>query len=107
MRHREVAAAAPKVVASSETKQLHLGGFVNVPGTSVYKATLMSEREGRDVLSSSGYAGDSRNILFIDLTTGAGRWLLPSDDQVITFVKASTNTRMPAEIARRSRWSCS
>lgn len=98
MRQREVAAAAPKVVASAEAKQLRLGGFVNLPGTSVYKATLTSEREGRGVLASgSGYASDTRNILFIDLTTGAGRWLLPSDDQVITFDESVDEYTHPGE----------
>jgi hypothetical protein len=84
VRRHDAVAAAPRVVANSESAQLHLGGFSIIPGTSVYKALLTSGRGGIDI-GSSGYAADTRNILFVDLATGAGKWLLPSDDQTITF----------------------
>lgn len=81
IRRREAVKVAPPVVASSEAKQLRLGGFTNVRG-SVFRALLTSESESSRL--SSGYSSDTRNVLFVDLTTGTGRWLLPTDDQVIT-----------------------
>lgn len=80
-RRREAVKVAPPVVASAEAKQLRLGGFTNVRG-SVFRALLTSEGESSRL--SSGYSSDTRNVLFVDLTTGTGRWLLPTDAQVIT-----------------------
>src|ERR1041385_7766838 len=91
IRQRAAAAAAPRVVANARSSELRLSGFTNVPGTSVYEAKLTSQREGGIEISSGGgsYA-ETRNILFIDLTTGSGRWLLPSDDQMITYDETVT-----------------
>jgi hypothetical protein len=83
-RHRNAVAAAPPVVANAEKNHLRLGGLAHIDGTSVYRAKLSSDTEGVS-LGSSGYSRDTRNILFINLSTGAGKWLLPSDHEVITF----------------------
>jgi hypothetical protein len=84
IRQHAAVAAAPRVVPSARSSELHLNGFTNVPSTSVYEAKLTSERGGAAIEISSGGVSDTRNILFIDLTTGNGRWLLPSDDQMVT-----------------------
>ena len=92
IRQRAAAAAAPRVVAANaRSSELRLNGFTNVPGTSVYEARLTSQREGGiEISSGSGSYAETRNILFIDLTTGSGRWLLPSDDQMITYDETVT-----------------
>jgi len=60
-----------------------------VEGTSVFRAFLTSERRAIE-LSSSGYSGDTRNILFLDFSSGSAKWLLPTRNELITF-----NTDIP------------
>ncbi len=84
IRHREAVAAAPPVTARTANEDLHLGGLFPVEGTSVFRAILTSERRGID-LSSSGYSGDTRNILFLDFSNGGAKWLLPTRNELITF----------------------
>ncbi|MGZ8811638.1 MAG: hypothetical protein ACXW29_10915 [Thermoanaerobaculia bacterium] len=90
IRRRQVAAATPPIAGKPESKNLHLSGLSPVEGTSVFRAMLSSERPGKIEISSGGYAPETRNMLFVDASTGVAKWLLPSDKELITW-----NTDIP------------
>jgi hypothetical protein len=81
---RKTEAAAPPVVGTAASKELRLGGFTRIEGTTIYRASL-STRDGRGKYSSSGDSSEVRNILYLNLETGNARWLLPSDSENIAF----------------------
>jgi hypothetical protein len=75
--------AAPPVRGEGTDPRLTLGGFSLVEGTSVFRAKLFLHQYGEG-LSSGGYS-ETRNIFFLDGSSGVGRWLLSGDTQVITY----------------------
>src|SRR5205085_10412274 len=81
-RQRQVAATAPPVVPNAEKKALRLGDLTHIEGTTVFRAELTSQRRGAE-FSSGGYATETRNVLFVDLSDGSARWLLPSDKELV------------------------
>ena len=79
--HRELP-PGPDVVKEKE-EQLQLGNLEAVAGTNVLQANLtVVSRKGS--FGSSDYdAGDIRNVLTLDATTGAAKWMFPTHAQVI------------------------
>jgi hypothetical protein len=65
-------ALAPPISGGSPDPKLTWGMSAQVAGTRVMRVDLVRERSGY----SSGYA-EIRNILFLDPSEKAGRWLLP------------------------------
>jgi len=69
-----------------------LGWVHRIEGTSVLRVALTTEEEieqTRATLSSGesysyeSYGGSTQNYLYVDVSTGAARWLLPGNDQLI------------------------
>ena len=84
VRRRE-AAAASVIPGKPANKELFLGGLVPVEGTSIFRATLSTQRHGGKYGSfSSGDDSETRNILFVDIAAGTATWLLPNDKELIT-----------------------
>jgi hypothetical protein len=84
VRRRE-AAAASVIPGKPANKELSLSGLFPIEGTSIFRATLSTERHGNHLGSlSSGDASELRNMLFVDTATGTATWLLPNDKELIT-----------------------
>ncbi|HUR80303.1 MAG TPA: hypothetical protein VM733_06030 [Thermoanaerobaculia bacterium] len=66
---------------SPEVK-LRLSDPALIPGTHLLAAEMQSIQEGRGL--KEGDVVRTRNVLFIDPTTGASRWLLPSHQSVLS-----------------------
>lgn len=101
--HRELP-AGPDVVKEKQ-EELRLGNLAAVAGTNVLQANLtvvdrkssFSSYDGSD--GSDG--GDIRNVLTLDATTGAAKWMFPTHAQVIrtkTLEKSGPDSSDRAEI---------
>jgi hypothetical protein len=82
---RSAEPARPAVVKEEEEEQLQLANLTAIAGTNVLQANLTTAgRKGMGSLSSSDYSGgDIRNILTLDTTSGAAKWMFPTHAQVI------------------------
>jgi hypothetical protein len=90
IRRRQVAAATPPIAGKPDSRNLRLSGLSPVEGTSVFRAILSSEQPGVIEMSSSGGSSETRNMLFVDASSGVAKWLLPSAGELITW-----NTDIP------------
>jgi hypothetical protein len=72
----------PVVAAPDQKEHLHLRPLQAVEGTTVLRGDLVVET-GKVMYSSSGDAGQTRNILTIDIPTGKATWLFPTHGQVV------------------------
>ena len=84
-RHAE-AQAAPAIRpgdTNDPSASLRLGAPFPVTGTQVLRANLESVEGRTSGMSGSSDDTETRNVLFIDTATGAGRWLLPTHRRVI------------------------
>ena len=81
-RRRRAIEAAPPVAVNTEEK-LYLGPMRTVEGTQVLRGELLAPRERLGV-GSGGYSPDTRNILYLDIGSTEGRWLLPDSARVIS-----------------------
>lgn len=81
------------VGAQESNEHLSLQRAVLVPGTSVMRADLVVNREGKG-FSSGGY-NETRNILFIDPNQKEAHWLLPDNHHVISETSDVTDERDP------------
>ena len=79
---------APRPEQSVVGRRLNLQDFQQVRDTDVFRAQLVD--------NSGGYSGSerTRNILFVD-ASGAARWLLPGDDQVVEEHAVSPTKERP------------
>ena len=85
-RSRHAAAVQPAVVpAKSNEDDLHLGGMQEIENTPIFRAALVAgvERVGKSSYGS-GDSSENRNLLFLDSSTGAAKWLLPTHREVIS-----------------------
>lgn len=64
-------------------RDLRLGGFHPIAGTSLLYAQLAGPSEYVGSGSSGGF-GTAHNLLFFDTTTKKAHWLLPNNEQVIS-----------------------
>jgi hypothetical protein len=76
------------VAAPEANVHPRLGHAEVVPGTSVMRATLTVERDGSGFGKGSGYGSsggstETRNILFIEGSEKAARWLFPDNVHII------------------------
>jgi len=95
-RYRDAGKAIPIVAADSDA-HLSLGRVSVVAGTSVMRAELSREREGKG-FSSGGYS-ETRNALFIEPDQKEARWLLPDNNHIVSDNPTSL---LRARIATRS-----
>ena len=82
-RHEEKVSQVPVVAAEKEEEKLTLQAPQQVNGTHIMRADLVAERAGRG-LGSYKDSAEIRNVLFIELATGATRWLLPDHQNRVT-----------------------
>lgn len=77
----------PEVVSSGQAdSRLTLEQFVPIKGTHFASANLVGEERYSGGLSSSGGGNrEVRNVLFVDLTSGSGHWLLPNHEKIIDY----------------------
>jgi hypothetical protein len=64
-------------------ESFNLGQAELIPGTTVFRANLSVNREGGFGSDGKGSYFETRNILFIDPSEKAARWLLPDTNHVI------------------------
>lgn len=81
---RDAEAGIPVAAAADSKAPLTLGNTSLVPGTNVIRAELLLDRGGKG-FSSGGYI-EPRNMLFIEPSGKAGRWLLPDNDHTLTEI---------------------
>lgn len=82
-RRDQIEAAKPPVGDARTDVRLALGHWTRIDGTSTFQAPLLLDQQPGTGFSSSYDASETRNLLFVDAATGAARWLLDSDDEVI------------------------
>jgi len=86
VRRREAAEVAPAIRGVGSDRELTLSDLTLVEGTSVFRATLSAER-GRGAEVSSGYDADTKNLLFLDISSSTAKWLLPTNEELIVRVE--------------------
>jgi hypothetical protein len=72
----------PLQVQAASGRTLALGQFQIVSGTNIARAYLAAKAPER--MASSSGSGETRNILFIDLSSGETSWLFPSHEQELS-----------------------
>jgi hypothetical protein len=85
MRARSPAAVAPAIVTKDSSEPLHLSGFSQIEGTTVYRAYLARASRPGYKLGSSGDSPENHNILLFDGSTGTTRWLLQGTTELIAY----------------------
>jgi hypothetical protein len=85
LRERHVATVEPQLTGKAATSEMHLSGFSQVEGTSIFRATLSSAATGGYKLSSSSRESETRNIQIVDFATAKAKWLLPATNELITY----------------------
>jgi len=77
---------------SVSDRPLHLRSFVVIKDTGAARADLVAERTSSGISSSGGTYDETHNVLWINLTDGKSRWLLPNHKDIVTFSEDITTS---------------